>query len=158
MTTARRRGQPEAPEPGTEKRYIPVKVLFVLGVVWVVALPLLVAVLVTALLPEIGRLRADGGGWRVLHLLWIYPTFVLLTFLVVGPVARRVGLARPRVVETLTETVLAWLLLAALLQVFFEQRAGAAVAGALALAALRPFAALLERTAPRDDDGDAPAT
>ncbi|QGQ18090.1 hypothetical protein GC089_00915 [Cellulomonas sp. JZ18] len=145
-----------SPEPGREKRYIPIKVLYLLGVVWLAALPLLIAVVLTALLPDVGRLRTDGGGWRLLHLLWIYPVFAVVTWLLLEPLGRRAGRATGPLGATVTETVLAWVLLTALLQVFFEHRGGAAIAAAVALAALRPFATLLERTAPDDDTTDAP--
>ncbi|MBO0919867.1 hypothetical protein J1G42_03385 [Cellulomonas sp. zg-ZUI222] len=137
-------------EPGTGNRHIPINVLFVLGVVLVVALPLLVGVLVTGFLPDVGTLRA-GSGWRVLHLLWIYPTFVVLLFLLVTPVARAFGRATHPASGVVAELGLSWLLLTALLQVYFEQPGGAAIAAAIALAALGPFARLLERTAPDDD-------
>jgi len=139
-------------EASSDARHIPVKVVFLLGIVAVVALPLVVAIIVTGLLPDIGRTRPGGEGWRLLHLLWIYPVFAFVTWFVLEPIARRVGRATSHAAEVATETVLAWLLLCALLGVFFEHTAGAAVASAIAIATLRPFTYLLERTAPRDED------
>lgn len=142
------------PVPGPVERHVPIRVLVALGVASVAALPLLVAALLTVLLPDIGRLRTDGGGRRGLHLLWVYPVFAIATWLFIAPVARRTGRATTRVGEIATATALAWTLLTALFQVFLEDAAGAAVAGVVALAALTPFALLLRRAAPDDDATD----
>ncbi|GIG41110.1 hypothetical protein [Cellulomonas phragmiteti] len=141
-----------APDPGPGTRDVPRTALLVLGVVGVAALPVLVTVLVAALLPGVGRLTTEGGAGRLLHLLWVYPVFAAVTLLVVGPVARRAGRSATRLGETVTEVIGAWVLLTALFQMFFEQGAGAAVAGVVTLAALAPVAVVLRRTAPRDDD------
>jgi hypothetical protein len=138
-------------------RGVLVLVLYVLGVVWVAALPLLVGLVLAGLVPEVGRLRGAGGGWQLLHLLWIYPVF----FVVVGMLEPRAGRVRSRgrrVLARVVELVLAWLVLTVLLGVFFVHPGGAAIASAVAVVSLAPFARLLERTVPRgahEGPGDA---
>ncbi len=126
-----------------------VLVLYVLGVVWVAALPLLVGLVLAGMVPEVGRLRSAGGGWQLLHLLWIYPVL----FVVVGMLEPRAGRARSRgrrVLALAVELPLAWLVLTVLFGVLFVHPGGAAIAAAVAVASLAPFARLLERTVPPD--------
>ncbi len=127
-----------------------VLVLYVLGVVWLAAQPLLVGLVPAGLVPEVGRLRTGGGGWRLLHLLWIYPVF----FVVVGMLEPRAGRVRSRgrrVLALAAELLLAWLVLTLLLGLFFVHPGGAAIASAVAVVSLTPFARLLERTLPRGE-------
>lgn len=130
-----------------------VTTVLVLGVVAVVSVPLFAGIVLAAFVPDLGALRSGGWPWRLLHLLWIYPTLFVFLELFVEPVATHVRVATSRAAGLVTEVGMAWVGLASMFAVFFAQPLGAGIAAALGLALLQPFTWLMQRGL---DDGPQP--
>lgn len=130
--------------------------LLLLGAVCAAALPLVVGVIAGAYLPEhLGGLRTDGGPWRLLHLLWVYPVLYVVATIVEG-VLKHLGLGDSRAPAVIVvEALILWFALTLMFAVFFERFAGAALGAAVGLAVLVPFVRALDRAGDTEEQ-DAP--
>ncbi len=119
--------------------------LILLGVVCVVSVPFLAGLVLTAVLPEVGALRDEGGAWKLLHMLWIYPVFFVVAG-ILEPLTKTLALSVWRPAVVVLEVGLLWALLTWMFTVYFEHPVGAGIAAAVGIALLVPFTRLLERT------------
>ncbi|MBB1484961.1 hypothetical protein H5392_13955 [Tessaracoccus sp. MC1865] len=136
--------------------------LLLAGAVLVAALPMLAGIVVTAAVPWFGTLRVPV--WTVLlHVLWMYPVLWLYS-LVADPIekfyvtaathnpGRNPGRLPPGFwIERLAD-VAAWLVLALMYTVVFTDTVGVLVSSLLTALLYKPTLALLERTAPPEND------
>lgn len=111
----------------------------------VVSLPFVAGLVLTAVLPDIGALRDEGGAWKLLHMLWIYPVFFVAAG-ILEPVMKTLAASVWRPAVVVIEVVLLWALLTLMFTVYFEHPVGAGVAAAVGMSLLVPFTRFLERS------------
>ncbi len=131
--------------------------VLLLGAIIVAAIPLVVGIIVGEKVPGAGDLRPDGGAWRLLHLLWVYPATFMLAAVSEG-VAKHVTGKAAGGIGAVVEAVFLWVALTFMFGVFFEQMGGAAIGAGVALVVYWPFVHLLQRSADRAEAADAPET
>lgn len=127
--------------------------LLLLGALCAVSIPLIAAIILGSCMPTVGELR-PGNGWRLLHLLWMYPVMYLVEVVAGGFNRHFTGVSEPRGVAGVVVGAIIWLALSAMFGVFFVHPAGAALTAAAALALSRPFLRMIERaTEKRESEG-----
>lgn len=131
-------------------RAVSIVSLLVVGAIIVAAIPLLAGTMVGAILPEWGELRSSVTPWSALHVIWMYPALHLAAT-VTGAVREAMSLSLNRRAVEAVELVAVWLLITAMLLVFFEHATGALTAAAVSLVLFIPFVKFLEKNASEDD-------
>lgn len=122
----------------------------------VAALPMAVAIGVSAAVPGAGLLKDEVGVWSMVHLLWMYPALFMVGTVYDG-VASFATERRPGPVAECIGLVVQWGALTAMFLVFFRGLVGASLGAALALVLFTVFVGGLERRLAAEEDGsDAP--
>lgn len=124
----------------------PVIGIWLVGGVLLGASPVLLGVITGWIVPWGGAPRGGMTGWSVLHLLWVVPTFILLS--VLGTTVLKRAMPRLRVLRVAVDFVVSAVVLSVLLLVFFEEWAGActaAVVAGIGYLALKPLFARWDR-------------